>query len=769
MIIKDGKAGGNALALSKQLANVSLEKNELLSKNEFLEKQMKNLTQKILLLQKKIEDTLSQKDDLKLTKVEFEYKLQKKKTKVEILKKENKEILHKLESYIDKDSENKKLIVKKNWDIEKDRVFLEENSKNHIEINEKIMQENILLNDEIKTLKEEIENLKKAIESMKKKLNDEFLKNKKNAKKILSFNQESYLRRSNTFEKNQEIAEIDSSKSLKIAAKPFDDKFPTEEKIISLENEGDLKKNSFEKNEFEFQPSEEMKEKKEISLTEKKKIFLNKSQSKKSAFSKQPSYKLIQHFSSKEQIEPKSNKIKKISIKHDAKKNITEKFEENPKESQISQALLLNKKTTPLFHEEMKIFRKIQTFNEENTIIHKKNYLKKYIDKLGLETVSEQINLLNVISKLSKYDQKSKVFKNVQKLFETKDLDLEQLLKFKQTQEKKLNLKETQPQSNLINSPFSFLKEVQINKLNNFQGGEKKPKTNKSLYTLTPERQTSKIFLKDNTSSEIPNAEDEFDQLLYLEFIKFKKDNSIDVLKQLLKSKIDVEKKNVLFPEKKMINQKIKSKSIPSILELNFMNQMEIRMPTNKNFLGLNFTKENLILNRKLKTENGFRNKKAMNEVVLFNSNSEKIKTFKRRNSNNNDAFTESYNKDVDKFVTNPIEYFEKSQLFQAFEKNEKFLPQENFSRNKSLFKYPFKSIHSKYENMERTEDLNYSVDAFEKIYKSLVAKHEKCGPYCDHLKRFYKRIRFVNRHLHKEELSLHKNLIDKINFPEDG
>ncbi len=241
---------------------------------------MRYLQQKLFLLEKKCEDTNSQKDDMKLLRIEFEYKLQKKKAKVGSLKKENEEILRKLENYIDKDSANKQLMIKKNWEFEKDQLLMEENSKHNLETNEKLTQENTSLKEEIKTLGDEIENLKQTIEAMKKKLNDEFMKNKRNTKKILNFkSSEINYRRSNTSEKNEDLPDLDSTKSLKNTTKTFVGKSPTEEHI-SIENEEELRKISFDKNEPSSYSSEENNEKKEVTSPENKKknMIKNKAQ-----------------------------------------------------------------------------------------------------------------------------------------------------------------------------------------------------------------------------------------------------------------------------------------------------------------------------------------------------------------------------------------------------------------------------------------------------------------------------------------------------------
>ena len=88
-----------------------------------------------------------------------------------------------------------------------------------------------------------------------------------------------------------------------------------------------------------------------------------------------------------------------------------------------------------------------------------------------------------------------------------------------------------------------------------------------------------------------------------------------------------------------------------------------------------------------------------------------------------------------------------------------------NFSKKKYFFKYPFKTIEHKYkpEKINKTDDMTEKF--FENLYMKLVRQHEKCGPNCGHLKRFYQRIGFVNKYLQKEEVAMNKNVIDKMPY----
>jgi hypothetical protein len=89
----------------------------------------------------------------------------------------------------------------------------------------------------------------------------------------------------------------------------------------------------------------------------------------------------------------------------------------------------------------------------------------------------------------------------------------------------------------------------------------------------------------------------------------------------------------------------------------------------------------------------------------------------------------------------------------------------KNFSKNKFLYKYPFKKI-ADFKTSEDEEQLNIADgfdDYFGNLFKKLIKQHEKCGPNCDHLKRFYHRVSFVNKHIKKEEFTINRSVIDKL------
>ena len=98
-------------------------------------------------------------------------------------------------------------------------------------------------------------------------------------------------------------------------------------------------------------------------------------------------------------------------------------------------------------------------------------------------------------------------------------------------------------------------------------------------------------------------------------------------------------------------------------------------------------------------------------------------------------------------------------------EKNEEFEDQ-NFSKKKYFYKYPFKNIDSKYQKTEnKTETKDITEKFFESLYAKLVKQHARCGSNCGHLKKFYQRIGFVNKFIQKEEMAMSKNLIDRIPY----
>ena len=353
------REGGNAFSLSKQYANISLEKKDLLSKNEFLEGQLKTLNQKLFLLEKNNEEFEHQKEKLNIIRLDLEIKVQRKSQKNKVLKKEKEEIIAKLENFIDKDSANKQILKKKNWEFEKDQQKFEAKERDLNEYNEKLVQDNKELKEEIQSLQAEIARLNDSLNSLRNRLNDEFLKNKKNTKLMIGLhkeNKDQILKRSSTYENDEKDIEKNSNMlpfsqtSVKSRINGFEFEARTEESVkkysIDLdENEKsdqnkkseDYIENSSKNEEFngdiakandkELQQENNKKPinskietnfeesgKSEAKKQNEKKI-IQKAKSKKSVFSKQPSAKTFLKSASKD--------IKEENTLVDSKQNET--------------------------------------------------------------------------------------------------------------------------------------------------------------------------------------------------------------------------------------------------------------------------------------------------------------------------------------------------------------------------------------------------------------------------------------------------------------
>jgi len=828
VIIKDPKSG-NAYTLSKQFSQVSLEKTDLLTKNEFLQSQLKSQTQRLFLLEKKAEEADSQKEAINLLRIGFEYKMQRKKSKNKSLKKEKEEILNKLANFIDKDSKNKQLNMQKNLEIDKEQFKFEEKEKELKEINEKLQEEIMVLNCEIAYLKEEGEMMKNSLKEMKKKLEEEFLKNKKNGKLIQGFTkQRTLLRRSSTFEKEdsgEEVAINNMEGRLVVGKK-------TEEivKIFSLEKyenyEENPKKNeikNMEKKEDIEKKEEQNMIKKEEKNTEKKitqenfeKKMVKKSPSKKSVFTKQNSFKMLkiakeELFLTKESkrfLNKKEFQIQKIDEEEVSKKNSMEKtavvsvYQNNQKEGSFEKVEENQEKTR--FEKKKMVFlmKKLEKSEERENILEiLEKIMSKEIDieeLLLIKTNYERLRENQSKSLLYKEDSKKNMLykrdsiENVPNLSKNKKNSNENKLNSK---ENKLNLKE-----NKENSLKILRKNSKDNSIDN--------KSNSTEKQVFPQEILSKDSLKSMKKVEIlmktpqtlnfsPKV-DNFEQIFYEEFLKFKEENGLDDLKRLIKQRILCETHKIPTNEQiSLVNEpknpikapfpRSSKKILSSLFELNFVNPLEKQL-FSKNSTSLGFSNENMFLYRKLRTENGPRTSKSIGNSVFFKPLAINEGKFKRKSSID-EVFIKEFNENVLESSKNE-KYNRKSSINEFFnekkmenEENLRFKRKssktelfpnknfknkeieeniENFSKKKSFFKYPFRSIHNKYEG---GEDLEYSFDAFEKIYRNLLKKHEKCGPFCEHLKRFYKRIGFVGRLYHKEELILHKNLIDKLNF----
>ena len=640
----------------------------------------------------------------------------------------------------------------------------------------------------------EIARLNDSLNSLRNRLNDEFLKNKKNTKLMIGLhkeNKDQILKRSSTYENDEKDIEKNSNMlpfsqtSVKSRINGFEFEARTEESVkkysIDLdENEKsdqnkkseDYIENSSKNEEFngdiakandkELQQENNKKPinskietnfeesgKSEAKKQNEKKI-IQKAKSKKSVFSKQPSAKTFLKSASKD-IKEENTLVDSKQNEKNLQKNIIEKIHEN--------SYKFKKKNMVSFHEK----ESSQTSDNSQT----KELLEKYIENLNLRSSDDKTQLKIFIKKLSKAQKNKKTYENLQKIIEDQEIDVNELLSIKQKYE--LLLKNN---DNLKCKPIK--NDQMLNSIQNDQSATRKLKN---------------LMKK-------PHKENSFDNIFYQEFLKFKQENNLDLLKNLIKNRIDQSKeKNLekddnyhfipyrdaennnfqIYHNNNNLNnndnntgkngltiptQKQKSKSIPSLAELNFINPFENKILTNKIHSTLSYSKENMIMYRTLRTESGPRTAKYIGNQTFFQPiklSQEKDKILWRRSSNYDNNDKNNYE--------NPMEI---ETLKQNHNHKEEEIIEDNFSKNKKLYKYPFKSIHNKYEVKDNETDFDYSFDAFEKIYRNLIAKHEKCGSSCDHLKRFYNRIGFVNRFNHKEELYMQKNIIDKLNFPEE-
>ena len=84
----------------------------------------------------------------------------------------------------------------------------------------------------------------------------------------------------------------------------------------------------------------------------------------------------------------------------------------------------------------------------------------------------------------------------------------------------------------------------------------------------------------------------------------------------------------------------------------------------------------------------------------------------------------------------------------------------ENFAKIKHLFKYPFKTVR---EFVGNEPEVGIDDGRIEELVTKFVNKHRFCGGNCEHLKRFYQRIGFINIQMNRKEAILHKHFINKL------
>lgn len=103
---------------------------------------------------------------------------------------------------------------------------------------------------------------------------------------------------------------------------------------------------------------------------------------------------------------------------------------------------------------------------------------------------------------------------------------------------------------------------------------------------------------------------------------------------------------------------------------------------------------------------------------------------------------------------------------------------ESNYSKLKFLFKYPFRSINSKFDqkklifeeeefkqkNEENDNMKELTYEKFHKFFKRMLKVHKKCGVNCIHLRRFFQKIGFkMNFPPISKELIISKTIINKL------
>ena len=82
----------------------------------------------------------------------------------------------------------------------------------------------------------------------------------------------------------------------------------------------------------------------------------------------------------------------------------------------------------------------------------------------------------------------------------------------------------------------------------------------------------------------------------------------------------------------------------------------------------------------------------------------------------------------------------------------------ENFAKLKHFFKYPFKSVNGlrSLQDKEKQQEFNAMI-------QKVINLHKKCGPNCEHLRRFFKKIGFSVNGPKNKSIALSKTVFDKL------
>ena len=151
-------------SLRKQLTTQANDLRDMASKQEFFRGQIDQLNKKIFALEKQVKDNLKEKEILTEKILMMELQIGKKKTKIQMEKKENKDLIEKLGFFVDKDTVSKNMMRNKNDDFEKYKISNREKEKDlQIKFNI-VQQENTSLLDKILVLNQEITRLNDLLE-----------------------------------------------------------------------------------------------------------------------------------------------------------------------------------------------------------------------------------------------------------------------------------------------------------------------------------------------------------------------------------------------------------------------------------------------------------------------------------------------------------------------------------------------------------------------------------------------------------------------------
>ena len=174
-------------AMRKLLQSLRAQNEELSNKMNFINKRTDQLNSKIIAFEKNISNLEEEKQKLHAMISDLEFTLKRKRNKAKFLKNERKDLIDRLEAYVDKDHLNKEVLKNKNDDFEKN-------------YSERLAKEKELY-IEIKTMKEKIHHL----EAENVKLND-----------IIEIEQKNQVFRSN----DDNLSKIKGSKKNRMSTMP---------------------------------------------------------------------------------------------------------------------------------------------------------------------------------------------------------------------------------------------------------------------------------------------------------------------------------------------------------------------------------------------------------------------------------------------------------------------------------------------------------------------------------------------------------------------